>query len=214
MVAPEEIAWVRDLVGTADFQSHYSHVRHDIGYVRIDQLTVYQPFLAPHHEAAPGTAIEILRWCLPQQFQTQVGMRIEGHRATFSPTSPGVQVAVVQHPQGVLITPVGNANWVQIKRLPGDRYVVVNGNHRVASLAASGHSFVPAIISDAPSLDAVVPITPSNHRPWFRPEEIRAFRRPPVIADFLDPRVTLEVPHDGARRVIEVRLDIQEFRVP
>jgi hypothetical protein len=32
--------------------------------------------------------------------------------------------------------------------------------------------------------------------------------------DFLDPQVTLEVPHDGSRRVIEVRLDIQEFRVP
>jgi hypothetical protein len=42
VVAPEEIAWVRDLVGTADFQSHYSHLSHDIGYVRIDQLTLLQ----------------------------------------------------------------------------------------------------------------------------------------------------------------------------
>jgi hypothetical protein len=210
----DEAVWVEGLVRTAEFQSHYGHLGHEIGYLRIDQLTVYQPFVNPPHEPVPGTPLEVLRWCLPHQFQAQVGLRIDGQRATFTPASPSTGIGIVQHPQGVLITPVGNANWVQVKRLPNDRYVIVNGNHRIAALAAAGHAKVPAIISDASSLDAIVPITPNSHRPWFRPEELRAFRRPPLITDFLEPAVTLEVPHDSSRRVVEVRFDIQEFRIP
>jgi hypothetical protein len=62
--------------------------------------------------------------------------------------------------------------------------------------------------------EAVPMMGPGTHRPWFSPSELASFKRPPHVVDFLDADATLELPHENLKRVIEIRLDVQEYQLP
>ena len=83
-----------------------------------DEIAVFQPFLAPHVDRVPPTELEILQWCLPHQFTYQSQFRLDQGRIFFLPSSPNLMFAGPQlDPRGVLLTMVGNANWVQVLRV-------------------------------------------------------------------------------------------------
>lgn len=212
----KETAWVSALQKTPDFNMHYGHIPTRIGLVPIDELVLFQPFLAPHVEKVPPTEIEILEWCLPHEFVYQYQTRLDGGRIFILPSSPNVMFAGPQlDPRGVLLALAGNANWVQVLRVAGNFYMIKNGIHRVTSLAASGYTHVPAIVSDVSSLEEAIPVTgPGTNRPWFTPAEFSSFKRPPRVVDFFDRNTTLELPHENLKRVIEIRLDVQMYQLP
>lgn len=214
---PEEQAWIAEVVASRDYQQHYGHANAIIGCVPIEEITVFQPHLRAHHEAPPLSSLEVLKWCIPKEFGAQMNIRIEGNRILLLGKGPNFQLVPPQadpNGGGILLPIAANANWVQVKRVSG-RYILHNGHHRVAALAAAGHTHVPAIVSDAPSLEHVIPLQGNRqYRPWWSPQEIQAFERPPRIVDFFDASVTMDLPAEELMRVVEIRLDIQQFQLP
>lgn len=214
---PDEAVWLGELERAPAFVQHYGHIPHRFGLVPIEKLTIFQPTLQSYEKPVPSTKADILKWCLPHEFRTEVTARMDGNRLFFLVDGPNTSLAPPAFsPQvgGFVLSVVGNANWVQVLKVGEDRFVLKNGVHRVAALAAAGHTHVPAIISDVPDLTSAVPVTNAGHRPWFTPEELAGFRRPPRVLDFFDESVTLAAAHENMRRVIEVRLDVQQFQLP
>lgn len=212
-----ENEWVSEIKKGVDFLKYYSHLNPIVGYVPINEITVFQPHLRSHHESAPQTQLDILKWCLPSTFAAHVSIRTEGNRILLLGNDPTFQILPPQsdpNGRGILIPIGANANWVQVKRVSG-RYILHNGHHRVASLAAAGHTLVPAIVSDAPDLEHVIPLQANRqYRPWWTPQELLGFPRPPRVIDFFDPKVTMDLPAEQLMRVVEIRMDVQQFQLP
>jgi hypothetical protein len=84
-----------------------------------------------------------------------------------------------------------------------DRYVIRDGNHRALTFLARGINVVPALVTDAMSVQDI------HLRRGMLPIDIVLGDRPPLMPDYLDDDVSAEVLLPDARRVYVVQgLDI------
>jgi hypothetical protein len=177
----------------------------------IAPLLTYQPWIGPIVAPMPMTEAELLQWCLPETFGMQGQASISGvapnrweclfetndRNAVFGPISGGFAFGVQPR-----------LNWVQVAT-SGDRSLVLNGNHRLALLASAGLTEVPVLHRPLASLKEVVPNEPGV----FSYEQVSA-DRPPMICDFLNPDLTFDVPSPPQRRLMQVRVEMVEHRLP
>lgn len=214
-MAGEEAAWCREVEQAPAFRQTFGSAPHCFGYLPVSCLTTFQPFLKGSNERPPEGMADVLRWCLPTTFETSSAVTLnQGNpgtvpRVLFATNDPNAQLnfAVMGDAFRVAVAP--RLNWVQVARADG-RYVVRNGHHRIAALAAIGRTEVPAVIIEAPTIGAIVPPAPA----FFGADYLQRLERPPLVVDFLNPAVTLEIPHAPLRRVFEVRLDVAELQLP
>jgi hypothetical protein len=93
----------------------------------------------------------------------------------------------------------------------GGRIYLKNGYHRAVGLAEAGIDEIPCVVEQAEDL------APAQCERFSR--EVLTARRPPLVRDFLDPAMHVDVPHSRIVKVIHARLhglsglEIQEFEM-
>lgn len=217
-LSPHEQAWVAQVAAAPAFQNSIAKAPGGFAFGRlpIDALVAFQPWVHPLHGAVPKSQQEILEWCLPKNFQTTTNINVEAgpdgkpKRVLFVTDDP---TAMFNHgigPEGYLLGVTPRLNWVQVTEVEG-MYVLRNGYHRVDALHAVGHVEVPVLLTKAATLDEVVNVGVNG---FFNAPYLRGLPRKPMVADFQDANLTVNVPHVKTKRVVEVRLDVSEFGVP
>ena len=98
------------------------------------------------------------------------------------------------------------ANYVQVTRL-NSRFLLKNGYHRAYAALLAGLKYLPAVVFEASDFAETGAL-----RPGFFGRELVMSAKPPLLKDFLDDRVMLDVKIRAMRKVI--RIGIDEFFIP
>lgn len=180
--------------------------------VAVEHLGAFQGFVKDG-PGAPAAGVDLTDWCLPQAPKSDV--RVEGQS-----NETGQRIVVSTSDPNVTLTPrlgadvVGLAigrtpNWVQVAAV-GGRYLLRDGHHRVAASVAAGHDRVPAIVVEYQNWQEAIAAPPGL---WFTPDVMFGTPRPPLVADFLDSTLTLELPAPSRVRVYSIQFQISKMDV-
>jgi hypothetical protein len=104
-------------------------------------------------------------------------------------------------------------NYVLVYRYADGRAVLANGNHRVAALARAGHAEVPAVVQQVPpgaSIHQMNVPTEGN----FLERALLQSKRPPMVADYVDPAASTELRLRALSWVLRVGLQAIGFAAP
>lgn len=156
--------------------------------------------------------------CLPEGEKVELpgGFDPTQNAFTISSLNPNLRIAsfeVVETPlpQGLSKRIIGfslslGGSHVQICEYR-NRWMIRDGYHRLFGLMARGATIVPCVLIKARTFEET-----GAGRPGFFGFEALYSERPPLLADFQDPRYSLEVTTPAVRKVVRVRAE--EFVVP
>ena len=207
-------AWAAKVSATPQFQAAFDGQRVDFGWISIASLVTYQHWIAPMDALMPMAEDELLTWCLPEAFQTQYGASVSAPvpnrwDVLFETQDPNATFAVGQIPGGPFaFGPQPRLNWAQVAT-NGALSLLANGNHRAALLACAALSDLPVMRRHVASLAEVLPAEPGA----FTLDQVMA-SRPPMVCDFLNPDLTYDLPSAPRRRLMQVRVEMVEHRLP
>jgi hypothetical protein len=205
------------------------------GMVELDKLVVYQPHVTlPFVEAlkarltpAPDAA-GLFRFCQPlERRDPPVTMRRLGERKfqfTSASTDFRFHKAVPLRPEqivghhtfGPVATVLGLAvgfgsNFLSVVR-SDKRLLLHNGYHRAYALRAAGFTHAPAVVQSVTRRDELALV--ATQAVLDDPAFYFAAKRPPLIKDFFDPRISKVLPVRRMEKVIEVSFEYEEYDVP
>ena len=114
---------------------------------------------------------------------------------------------VMGHPQAVVALSVGfSANLLNVVRY-NNRLVLNNGHHRALALRQMGLTHVPCLIQPCTSVDDLQQAASSeicdNADLYF------SSPRPPLLRDFDNPLLTLDVPAPRMRRMVTINVEVK-----
>lgn len=208
-LTPAQQLWADRIASTPMFLNAFGQQGWTIARVPIDRLAVRQPVIDALRDLTPTTDDEVARWCLPET-------SLLDYHASLAPDSQSGSFHVVLtagHPNqdfdvelveggsaGVLLRLRPRPNYVAVIRLP-HRFVVHNGHHRLAALAAAGITDVPAVVLEQAA------VGPIQDRAGFLPfAQVAQLPRPPLVTDFLNPGVTIDIPGRSTGTVHDFRI--------
>lgn len=225
---------VERLATSPSFQQTFATVPVAFGMVELDRLVVYQQSVTRSNiEGIAGSVggamadSELVRLCLPDQppatpfrLARRDGGRFvfvaDGHDARFlgaqllEPTAvPGL--APHGHPRAVLALPFGfTDNTLNVVR-HGNRLVLNNGYHRAVMLRERGITHVPCVIQVCVHVDELAEAGGSaiarDVDLYFKGP------RPPMLKDFLDPRLARTFETRRVQKEIRVTFEIDTLRL-
>jgi hypothetical protein len=205
------------------------------GMVELDRLVVYQrhvtlPFVeALQAQLAPPPDPEgLFRFCQPlERGDPPIRVRrLDDERYLFASDSTDFRFhkAVVLRPEQIVgfesFGPIGavvglvvgfGSNFLSVIRSDG-RMLLHNGYHRAYALRAAGFTHAPAVIQTVTRLDELALV--AAQRVVDEPAFYFAARRPPLLKDFFDPRLSKVLPVRHKERLIEVSFEYDEYNVP
>lgn len=205
------------------FQQIFGAVPPAFSSVRIDGLLAAQK----HVDAGFGDALdeqladandeaEVLRFCMranpiespivgPDGLVTFSSHYAQNLQATpmrieeVGPTEFRIYASVVSRP-----------NYLQVVPLMTGRYVLANGYHRAVALRRKGVERLPCVmLQPVPSLMAL-----QFYPPAMFSDQHMMFPRPPMVADFLNDKVTATLGRRGRNHIVRVGLQVQAFEAP
>jgi hypothetical protein len=205
------------------------------GMVELDRLILYQPHVTlPFVEelrarlAPAPDAQALFRFCQPlERRDPPVRVRRLGDRRyqfVSESTDFRFHKAALLRPEQVIghdsFGPVGavvglmvgfGSNFLSVIR-SDNRLLLHNGYHRAYALRAAGFTHVPAVIQTVTRRDelALVASQPVVDEPAF----YFAAKRPPLLKDFFDPKISKVLPVRRMEKVIEVSFEYEEYDVP
>jgi hypothetical protein len=197
--------------------------------VELERLIAFQRYIDSEHstELAAKMASDdkfVLDCCLPLEFrqnlQVTFDQAIPG--VTFSSVSPKLQLAGLQlvglgGPEvtiggqrvaqpGVLFAIGTQPNYLQVARYK-NRYFLKNGYHRAYAALLSNRKHIPAVVSEFEDFAGV-----GSLNPGFFSKELLLSDAPPLLPDFLNDEIAVDVRLKPMRKIIRVRVD--EFLAP
>jgi hypothetical protein len=207
----------------------------DIVLVPLDQLVVYQKHIDLAHvrrlRERLGSEVDeaaVFRMCLPSEPPrapvSWSGAR-KGQFVFLSPSNDlrylGVSAVQPEHlagpaSRGSLVGMVGLAvgfgcNLMNAFHAAG-RLILNNGSHRAYALREAGVTHVPCIIQQLAGLEELGLVAPAQVRR--RPRLYLEHPRPPMLRDYLDPRLRTLVRSVRRLRQVTVRFRVEEASVP
>lgn len=190
------------------FQKVFAGLDSSFGMVDPNDLVVFQHFIQPPKGELPA---DVLRWCLPTEFKTEAQITINGTHSVVFVTQDHTSIFGINvDPQkGPILGLQPRGNWLQVSRVEG-RLVLRNGIHRAVRLAHAGHARIPALVVEYQSMEEVVPADPG----FFNANYLRTLERPPLLTDFLNPELAVDIPLEETRRIVAVRLEVSDYRIP
>ncbi len=208
--------WVQSVASTDRFKREIAGP-HAFAWVPIDKLLAFQPLIDEGPPSPGASADEVLRWCLPSEFpktaadkpQFMANPAWSGPRLVLGTRDMNAQLSFEVRDDGLSLSLVPRGNWLQVA-VVGSRLILRNGYHRTCALAAAGHTHVPALVLPMPDLASAIPQSPA----FFGADYLQRLPRPPMVMDFLSPDLTVELAHTPQKRVVEIRFDIMEMRIP
>lgn len=215
-----EQAWVKHVTATPLFRTSFGLQGWRVARVPLASLVVWQPMVdAPLDEAPPiTTEEEVVQALLPEPpaFHLSKGSVAAdgqgGVRAVLMSADPNHDLDISLDDEGagglrIRLRP--RTNIAHAMPLNG-RLVVLNGYNRLVRLAAAGYTDAPILLLDQ-GHHAAGPIA---DRPGFLPLQfVTNAPRPPVITDFLDGTLTIDVPKPQIARGHDFRISHAEFPV-
>jgi hypothetical protein len=133
-----------------------------------------------------------------------------GFRVVLSSADPNHDLDVRVSPDSSVVARLrAKSNVVNAVPVAG-RLVVLNGYNRLAQAAASGQADVPVLL-----LEPGHPAGAIGDRPGFLPlTMIAQHPRPPLITDFFNPEITIDVPKREVCRTHDLCFRHTEFLMP
>jgi hypothetical protein len=221
------------LTQSPSFQQTFATVPIAFGLVELDRLVVHQQSVTRSNIEGIGGGLgamddgELVRLCLPLEPPTtpfrlarRDGGRFvfiaDGHDARFLGAQllePGAVTGLAPHghPRAVLALPFGfTDNTLNVVR-HGNRMVLNNGYHRAVMLRERGITHAPCVIQVCVHVDELAEAAGSaiaNHVDLY-------FRgpRPPLLRDYLEPRLARTYPTRRVRKEIRVTFQIDSLRL-
>jgi hypothetical protein len=208
--------WAQAVASTERFKREIAGP-HMFAWVPLDKLIAFQPLIDAGQPLPGASADEILRWCLPQDFpkttadppQVMANAAWSGPRLVLATRDLNAQLSFDVRDGAVSLSLVPRGNWLQVAAV-GSALVLRNGYHRACALAAAGHTHAPALVLPMADLGTAIPNSPA----FFRAGYIQGLHRPPLVLDLLSPGLTVDIAHAPQKRVVEIRLDIMDMRIP
>jgi hypothetical protein len=218
--SPEVAAYLKEVKETQLFQVISSSQETSFAVVPLDQLVnplVYidYEYLDSIKPELPSTDdLQVTRFALPQTLVSQV-------KAAADPTQRSIifvsneksltvsPVQVRQTPNGTEVTflVAPNFSMLLVTNHSG-RLVLRNGIHRAFLLARMGVKVAPCIlVNDA----GPIPNVQTSSYPAFT-SSVLTLPRPPMLIDFFDPDLCLEVPLQRTHKMI--RISAEEVMIP
>jgi hypothetical protein len=205
------------------------------GMVELDRLIVCQPHVTlPFVEAlqarlTPAPDAEgLFRFCQPiERRDPPVRIRRLGERRfqfVSDSTDFRFHKPALLRPEQIVgydsFGPVGavvglvlgyGSNLLSVIR-SDQRMLLRNGYHRACALRAAGFTHVPAVIQTVTRRDELALVAPQAvvDEPAF----YFAAKRPPLLKDFFDPRISKVLPVRRMEKLIEVSFEFEEYDVP
>jgi len=224
-----------ELAARPSFRITWDCLPTSFGMVELDKLVVYQrhvtlPFVeALQAQLAPPPGPEALfRFCQPlERRDPPISVRrLDEERYLFASESTDFRFhkAVLLRPEQIVgfesFGPIGavvglvvgfGSNFLSVIRSDG-RMLLHNGYHRAHALRAAGFTHAPAVIQTVTRLDELALV--AAPRVVDEPAFYFAAKRPPLLKDFFDPRLSKVLPVRHRERLIEVSFDYDEHSVP
>ena len=186
-------------------------------YVDLSEVIVLQKLVVTDglDEQVTGITMgspELLELCLPTQqqpFPIELTSDADGHAVTITSLNPNLRVQGFQAnlgPAGGSVTFVVGAGspYVTVVEL-GGRFLLRDGHHRAVALMAAGITAAPVIVVAGTSY-ADAAMEPGLFGPG-----VALGDRPPMVADFLDERVSAAAVRRPLRKI--TRISASEFPV-
>lgn len=203
--------------------------------VELDRLVVYQrhvtlPFveaLGARLDPKPGDEA-LFRFCQPlERSDPPIRMRrLDEDRYLFACDSTDFRFhrTVLLRPDQIRgvesFGPIGavvglmvgfGSNFLSVIRSDG-RMLLQNGYHRAYALRAAGITHAPAVVQTVTRLDELDLV--AAQKVVDEPGFYFGSRRPPLLKDFFDPKLTKILPVRRRERLVEVSFDHEEMNVP
>ena len=215
-----EEAWVGHVSATPRFRTTFGLQGWRVARVALSGIVAWQPIVdAPVDDAPPlENEEQVIRGLLPEPpllHPTKAALSPDGQggvRALLTSSDPNHDVDISLEDEG--------AGGLRIKLRPrtnvvfampvNGRLVLFNGYNRLARLAAAGHADAPVLLLD-PGHTAAGPVA---DRPGFLPLNLVVnLPRPPVLTDFLNSALTIDIPKPQLAKGHEFRIAHAEFPV-
>lgn len=192
-----------------------------IAYLVTHQVLVNADYVRALKEQSAQFAepSDMIDYCFPQLEDTAADV-LQGQH-TFVSDNPNLKVLGIkasvathdllgtEHPTASVMVGVGNQG-ISVA-LFGGRLIVVNGYHRLLALYESGHREAPVVLiqpRDQSDL-SVLKVPPAGSLPWFQLPLLTAMR-PPLLRDFANAEIALEVRMPKIKKVIDVQFQVIE----
>jgi hypothetical protein len=217
---PGQDAWAKHVTSTPGFLSAFGQQGWQVVRVPLDRLVAWQPIVDATRDGAPpiSTDDEIVRAFMPEVATTLA------YNATISRDEQGGFHAMLtsddpNHDLDLSLDD-GGAGGLRVRLRPrsnivhamliNGRLVVLNGYNRLVRLAGAGHVEAPIVVLEQGHAAA----GPIADRPGFLPLNLVAsLPRPPLIPDFLNPDLTLDIPKPAVARGHDFRFTHTELPV-
>lgn len=205
------------------FQAAFSEKPYRFQLVEIERLIAFQQFVDTEFSdgfaasaLASATLLDRVRFCLPVAAEEQIAFSAEAGPTgvagnafslsrNFQIGGLGFEPLQGDQPARIVIPVVMRGNWVQVREFEG-RYFLANGYHRTWALYARGERFVPAVVTQAHTVEEI------GAGPGFFPPALLLSERPPLFRHFFDAVLAPELDLKSMLKVI--RVTGQEFLVP
>ncbi len=219
-VRPPVTEYLKVVEESAFFKALSSVNEVSFAFIAIDKLVnplVYLDYeyldtLKP--ELTSTDDLDVVRFAMPQTLASQVKAGIDPtrHNVIFVSNEKSMTVSPVQlrqTPEGteVKFIVAANFNMLLVSNHSG-RLLIRNGIHRAFLLAQMGVKVVPCILVKERGSIQSLQIT---SYPAFAPS-VLTLPRPPMLTDFLDPELCLQVPLQRTHKVI--RISAEELIIP
>jgi hypothetical protein len=234
-LGPEYVALLTELLKDPLVQNGFNTVPTEIAMVELDRMVVYQEHidttfagqLAQRLGPAPDDEA-IFRTCLPYDHpQPPVRWsRMHGDKYVFVSPSNDLRFLgsmaldpahIADYPPpgnlvGVVGIPVGfGSNFMNAIRAEG-RLILNNGSHRAYAMRRMGITHVPCIVQHCATRDELEVVACSQVRK--SPELYLTHARPPMVRDYLDPRLHMVMAVRRRLRQVTVKFEVDEDFVP
>ena len=104
-----------------------------------------------------------------------------------------------------------SSNYLNVRRY-GKRILLHNGYHRACALRSRGITHAPCVITTITRKDELDIIGKSNV--CEDPDFYFGQRRPPLLKDFFDPRISKLLPVHKLVRMIEMTFEVRDHLIP
>jgi hypothetical protein len=179
-------------------------------------LVAWQPVVDFPLKPPPTTSQEMIECFVPDgdeplSYSSAISQDPQGgFRVLLSSANPNHDLDVRINSDSSLTTRLkARSNIVHAVPLNG-RIVVLNGYNRLVRAVSEGHTEVPVLL-----LEPGHPAGAVADRPGFLPLNVVANHpRPPLVPDFFNPELTVDVPKREVSRVHDLSFRHAEFRMP
>lgn len=214
VIVPGDRELLDQAAARQDVQTAFKRDRWSLEWVDLRKIVAVQREIVADGldrrvRAACADQAALLELCIPsapEGAEVDFNVDPDRHGMTLVSANPNLRLTGLRHQTGAVVIGFAvSTGHLTVARYRGRLYLR-NGYHRAAGLAREGVTRVPAVVTQAESLENIV-VGDGGFG-----GEIAAWRVPPVVTDFWDETVSIDSARPIRRNGYHIRAD--EIRLP